>query len=56
MIFYEKNQKDPITGFGEIGQNGRFWAKMTIFGLFFGQNGENEIFSPKSENVTSVHS
>ena len=41
-----------MTGIGEIGQNGHFWVKITIFD----QNGENEIFSQKFENVTSVHS
>ena len=45
-----------MNGFGEIGRNSRFWAKMAIYGQFFGQNGDNEIFSQKSENVTSVHS
>ena len=36
-----------MTGFGEIGRNGRFWAKMAIFGQFLGQNGENKIFGKK---------
>ena len=43
-----------MNGFEEIGQNDHFWAKMAIFGPFLTKNGENEIFSPKSENVTSV--
>ena len=29
--FYKKNQQNPMTGFGENGQNGRFWAKMVYF-------------------------
>ena len=33
-----------MTGFEEIGQNGRFWAKMAIFLPFFDQKGEIEIF------------
>ena len=28
--------------FGEIGQNGRFWAKMAIFDRLLGRNGENK--------------
>ena len=43
-----------MTGFGENGQNGRFWAKMGYFLQFLPRNGENEIFLGKSENVTSV--
>jgi len=43
-----------MTGFGEIDQNVRFWAKMSYFWQFLPRNGENEIFSEKSENVTSV--
>ena len=38
-----------MTGFGEIGQNGHFWAIMAIFGQFLGQNGENEIFQEKAK-------
>ena len=41
-----------MIGFGEIGQNGRFWAKKAIFGPFLAQNGENEIFAAKSKTVT----
>ena len=37
-----------MTGFGENGQKGCFWAKMGK------RNGENGIFLGKSENVTSV--
>ena len=33
-----------MTGFGEIGQNYNFWTKMAIFGPFWGQKGEIEIF------------
>ena len=29
--FYKKNQQNPMTGFGEIDQNVRFWAKMGYF-------------------------
>ena len=29
--FYKRNQKNPMTEFGENGQNGRFWAKMGYF-------------------------
>ena len=29
--FYKRNQQNPMTGFGENGQNGRFWAKMGYF-------------------------
>ena len=42
-----------MNGFEEIGQNDHFGGKMAIFGPFFTKNGENEIFSQKSENVTS---
>ena len=28
---YKKKQQNPITGFGEIDQNVRFWAKMGYF-------------------------
>ena len=36
-----------MTGFEEIGQNEKFWTKITIFGQFLVQNGENEILSQK---------
>ena len=39
-----------MNGFGEIGQNDRFWAKMAIFGPFLAQNGENEIFFAKKRS------
>ena len=29
--FYKRNQQNRMTGFGENGQNGRFWAKMGYF-------------------------
>ena len=29
--FYKRNQQNPMNGFGENGQNGRFWAKMGYF-------------------------
>ena len=29
--FYKRNQQNHMTGFGENGQNGRFWAKMDYF-------------------------
>ena len=43
-----------MTGFGEIYQNIRFWAKMGYFLQFLPRKVENEIFLGKSENVTSV--
>ena len=52
VSFYGKNQQNPMNGFGEIGKNGCFWAKMAIFGPFLAQNGKNEIFLPKSKTVT----
>ena len=36
-----------MTGFGENGQNGRFWAKMGYFLQFLPQNDENWIFFVK---------
>ena len=52
--FYKKNKQNPMTGFGENGQNGRFWAKMGYLLQFLPRNGENVIFLGKSKNVTSV--
>ena len=37
---------------GEIGQNGRFRAKMAILGGYLRVLGENGIFFGKTENVT----
>ena len=38
-----------MTGIGEIGQNGRFWAKMGYFWQFLPRNGENGIFWEKAK-------
>ena len=43
-----------MTGFGEIDQNVRFWAKMGYFWPFLPRKGKQQIFLGKSENVTSV--
>ena len=40
-----------MTGFGEIDQNVRFWAKMSYFLQFLPRNGENEIFLEKSDTL-----
>ena len=42
--FYKRNWQNHMTGFWEIGQNGRFWAKMGYFWQLLPQNGENRIF------------
>ena len=31
-VSMRKNQKNPMTGFEEIGQNDNVWAEMAIFG------------------------
>ena len=36
-----------MTGFGEIGQNGRFWAKMAIFDSFGVKMGKMGFFGEK---------
>ena len=41
-----------MSGLGEIGQNGRLWAKMAIFDQFWVQNDENEIFP--GENIFAI--
>ena len=38
-----------MTGFGEIGQNGRFGTKMGYFWQFLTQNGKNRIFGEKAK-------
>ena len=52
LVYMAKISKILWLDLEKIGQNGRFWIKMAIFGPFLAQNGENEIFSPKNETVT----